>query len=78
MKKVNSAHEAGTVCRQHLFRDRFVYRDFFCYGVYRVFFRRFRWGRTGLTAVVVGLLFLLVIFLSPLAGWCRDMPQLAR
>ncbi len=25
-------------------------------------------GRTGLTAVVVGLLFLLVIFLSPLAG----------
>ena len=35
--------QAGTVCRQHLFRDRFVYRDFFCYGVYRVFFRRFRW-----------------------------------
>lgn len=35
-------------------------------------------GRTGLTAVVVGLLFLLVIFLSPLAEWCRDMPQLAR
>ncbi len=28
-------------------------------------------GRTGLTAVVVGLLFLLVIFLSPLAGWCQ-------
>jgi AGZA family xanthine/uracil permease-like MFS transporter len=25
-------------------------------------------GRTGLTAVVVGILFLLVIFLSPLAG----------
>lgn len=28
-------------------------------------------GRTGLTAVVVGLLFLLVIFLSPLAEWCQ-------
>lgn len=37
-------------------------------------------GRTGLTAVVVGLLFLLVIFLSPLAdgarlrcSWCADL-----
>lgn len=38
-------------------------------------------GRTGLTAVVVGLLFLLVIFLSPLAGmvpayaaaWCANL-----
>ncbi|HCS1485922.1 TPA: adenine permease AdeP, partial [Shigella flexneri] len=29
-------------------------------------------GRTGLTAVVVGLLFLLVIFLSPLAGMVPD------
>ena len=29
-------------------------------------------GRTGLTAVVVGLLFLLVIFLSPLAEWYQD------
>lgn len=35
-------------------------------------------GRTGLTAVVVGLLFLLVIFLSPLAGWCQATLQLVR
>lgn len=35
-------------------------------------------GRTGLTAVVVGILFLLVIFLSPLAAWSLLMPQPAR
>ena len=35
-------------------------------------------GRTGLTAVVVGILFLLVIFLSPLAGMVLAMPPRAR
>ena len=35
-------------------------------------------GRTGLTAVVVGLLFLLVIFLSPLAGMVLMTSSLAR
>jgi AGZA family xanthine/uracil permease-like MFS transporter len=35
-------------------------------------------GRTGLTAVVVGILFLLVIFLSPLAGWFHRMRQPVR
>lgn len=34
-------------------------------------------GRTGLTAVVVGILFLLVIFLSPLAGMVLAMPPRA-
>ena len=35
-------------------------------------------GRTGLTAVVVGLLFLLVIFLSPLAGMVPGYAQQVR
>jgi AGZA family xanthine/uracil permease-like MFS transporter len=35
-------------------------------------------GRTGLTAVVVGILFLLVIFLSPLAGMVPAMRPPAR
>ncbi len=35
-------------------------------------------GRTGLTAVVVGLLFLLVIFSLRWRGWCHHTRQLAR
>ncbi len=59
------------------FRDRFVYRDFFCYGVYRVFSGVSVGGRTGLTAVVVGLLFCWLSSCRRWRGWCRDMPQLA-
>ena len=38
----------------------------------------FRLAGASLTAVIVGDLFLLVIFLSPLAGWFQPMPPLGR
>ena len=35
-------------------------------------------GKTGLTTTVVGILFLLILFLSPLAIWCRSTPPRRR
>ncbi|XPE43160.1 solute carrier family 23 protein [Shigella flexneri] len=62
------AHEAGAVCGQYLFRDRLFIGTSSVTAYIESSSGVSVGGRTGLTAVVVGLLFLLVIFLSPLAG----------
>ncbi len=77
MKKVNSRAWSRHCMSTVSLGDRFVYRNFFCYGVYRVFFGVSVGGRTGLTAVVVGLLFLWLSSCRRWREWCQATLQLA-
>ena len=62
------AHEAGPGSRQRQLRRRRLYGDLVRDGLHRESSGVAVGGRIGLTAIVVGILFLLAIFFSPVAA----------